>query len=47
VQQLYKTQLVAVGIKKLKLIGNDMLCKKVERALQEVGIISIKVLLQN
>ena len=38
VQQAYKAQLTAANIKKIKLTGNDMLVKKVERALLKLGI---------
>jgi predicted ATP-dependent endonuclease of OLD family len=38
VQQAYKSQLAAAGVKKLKVTGTDMLGKKVERALYDIGI---------
>jgi len=38
VQQVYKAQLAVANTKKIKLTGSDMMAKKVERALADIGI---------
>lgn len=38
VQQVYKAQFAVSNVKKLKLTGNDMMAKRVERALADIGI---------
>jgi hypothetical protein len=38
VEEVYRNQLTAAGVASLRLVGNDMLCKRVERALEEHGI---------
>ncbi len=38
VEEVYKNQLTAAGVSSLALVGNDMLCKRVERALEGHGI---------
>lgn len=38
VEEVYGNQLTAAGVSKLDVVGNDMLCKRVERALDGYGI---------
>ena len=38
VQEVYKKQLLAAGCQSLNLVGNDCVCKQVERALEPYGI---------
>ena len=38
VKKVYKKQLAAAGVADIELVGNDQLCKRVERTLEKIGI---------